>query len=84
MQKRIKAFFRHSLTILWARLVALVGLLLAISDPLLELFALPDVNNQVRAMLDPKYVPFYVIAIAVVTELARRRSLPNSPKKDGV
>jgi len=77
MPARIKAFFRHSVTILWARVVALIGLLFAFSDPLLDLVALPGVKDQVQAILDPKYVPFYLIAIAVVTELARRRSLPN-------
>jgi hypothetical protein len=82
MPKRIKAFFRHSATILWARLVAVIGLLLAFSDQLLDLFSMPGIKDQVQAVLDPKYVPFYLIAIAVVTELARRRSLPRSPEKE--
>ena len=77
MPTRVKVFFRHSVTILWARIVALIGLLFAFSDQLLDLVALPGVKDQVQAILDPKYVPFYLIAIAVVTELARRRSLPN-------
>jgi len=83
MSKRIKAFFRHSLTILWARCVALVGLVLAFSDPLLDLFSLPGVKEQIQAILDPKFVPLYLIAIAVVTELARRRSLSRAPGKEG-
>ncbi len=82
--QRIKACFRYSLTILWARIVALTGLLLAFSDPLLDLFSAPGVKDQVQAILDPKYVPFYVIVIAVVTELARRRSLPSEPERDNV
>jgi hypothetical protein len=82
MPKRIKAFFGHSVTILWARLVAVIGLLLAFSDQLLDLFSMPGIKDQVQAVLDPKYVPFYLIAIAVVTELARRRSLPRSPEKE--
>lgn len=82
MPKRIKVFFRHSLTIFWARLVALIGLLLAFSDQLLDLFSIPGVKDQVQAILDPKYVPFYLIAIAIVTELARSRSLPRSPEKE--
>jgi hypothetical protein len=83
MWKRIKAFFGHSLTILWARLVAMIGVMLAFSDQLLDLFSLPGVKDQVQAILDPKYIPFYLIAIAVVTEIARRRSLPGSPEKEG-
>ena len=32
MCDRIKAWFRHSITILWARLVAVIGLLLAAGE----------------------------------------------------
>ncbi len=75
--RTIKALFAHSLTILWARCVALIGVMLAFSDQLVDLLGLPGVKDQVQAILDAKYVPFYVIAIAIVTELAHRRSLPN-------
>lgn len=72
MADKIKAWFRHSLTILWARLVAVAGLLLAASETVLQD---PNVAAAVQAVLQPKYVPYYVIAIGLMTELARRRSL---------
>ena len=71
MWDKVKAWFRHSVTILWARVVALAGLLLAAGQSVL---ADPNVNGAVQQVLQPKYIPYYVIAIGLVTELARRRT----------
>ncbi len=71
MWKKIKTWFKHSVTILWARLVALVGLLLAAGQSLL---GDPNINSAVQSILQPKFIPYYVIAIGIVTELARRRT----------
>ena len=59
------------MTILWARVVAVAGLLLAAAQ---SLFADPSVNGAVQQLLQPKYIPYYVIAIGLVTEFARRRT----------
>lgn len=67
----LKASFRHSVTILWARLVALLGVLLMSAQ---SLIADPSVNEAVRSLLRPELIPYYVIAIGLVTELARRRT----------
>jgi hypothetical protein len=82
MLSRIKTFFLHSVTILWARLIALVGVLLAISGPFLDLVSAPAIKEQIQGVLDPKYVPFYAIAFAIMTELARRRSLSAASEKE--
>lgn len=71
MWDRLKAAFAHSVTILWARLVALAGLLLASGQALI---ADPNVNDAIRAVLRPEYIPYYVIAIGLITELCRRRT----------
>jgi hypothetical protein len=71
MWDKIKAWFKHSVTILWARAVALVGLLLATGQSLL---GDPNINAAVQTILQPKFIPYYVIAIGIVTELARRRT----------
>lgn len=71
MWHELKAWFRHSVTIVWARAVALMGLLLAAADSVL---ADPTVNGAVQMLLQPKYIPYYVIAIGLITELARRRT----------
>jgi len=72
MWDEVKAWFKYSLTILWARAVALTGLLLATAESLLQD---PNVSAALQAALQPKYVAYYVIAIGLVTEIARRRSL---------
>ena len=71
MWDEVKAWFKYSLTILWARAVALAGLLLAAAEALLQD---PNVSAALQAALQPKYVPYYVIAIGLVAEIARRRT----------
>jgi len=71
MWDKIKAWFKHSLTILWARVVALAGILLAAGQALL---ADPNVTDAIQTALQPKFIPYYVIAIGLVTEIARRRT----------
>jgi lysozyme family protein len=71
MWDKIKTWFKNSATILWARIVALVGLLLAVGQSLLTD---PNVSSAIQAALQPKYIPYYVIAIGLVTEVARRRT----------
>ena len=72
MRDKIKAWFKHSVTILLARTVALAGLLLTAGQSLL---ADPNVIGAIQSALQPKFIPYYVIAIGLVTEIARRRSL---------
>jgi hypothetical protein len=75
MWENIKAWFKHSITILWARVVALAGLLLAAGQSLLQD---PNVSGAIQTVLQPKLIPYYVIAIGLVTELARRRTAGKS------
>jgi hypothetical protein len=71
MWDKIKTWFKHSLTILWARGVALAGILLAAGQAVL---ADPNVTGAIQSALQPKFIPYYVIAIGLVTEIARRRT----------
>ncbi|HVZ50466.1 MAG TPA: hypothetical protein VG986_00745 [Pseudolabrys sp.] len=71
MWDKIKAWFKHSLTILWARLIALAGALMAAG---LNLLDDQSIRDAIQAALQPRYIPYYVIAIGLVTELARRRT----------
>lgn len=72
MWNQIKASFKYSVTILWARVVALVGLLLMAGQSLLQD---PNITGALQSALQPKFVPYYVIAIGLITELARRRTI---------
>jgi hypothetical protein len=60
----IKRFFRHSVTIAWARLLVLLGILATV---------LPGID--VSTLVPAKYMPLWLIGIGVLTEVARRRSL---------
>jgi hypothetical protein len=71
MWEKIKSWFKHSVTILWARVVALVGVLLAAGQSVLQD---PTVNGAIQTVLQPKFIPYYVIVIGFITEIARRRT----------
>ena len=71
MPSKIIGWFKHSLTILWARVIALAGVLMAAGEALL---ADPKFTSALQSVLQPKYVPYYIIAIGLITELARRRT----------
>jgi hypothetical protein len=51
--------------------VALGGLLLASGQ---SIVADPNVNGAIQQALQPKFIPYYVIAIGLITEIARRRT----------
>jgi hypothetical protein len=72
MWDTLKAAFKHSVTILWARFVALGGIVLGAVQ---ALSADPAVNDAIHTILQPQFIPYYVIAIGLITELARRRTI---------
>jgi hypothetical protein len=51
--------------------VALAGLALATAQ---SLIGDPNVNDAVHTLLNPTYIPYYVIGIGLITELCRRRT----------
>ena len=71
MWAKIKTWFKNSITILWARVVALGGVLLALGQ---SLVADPNVNGAIQQALQPKLIPYYIIGIGLITEIARRRT----------
>jgi hypothetical protein len=72
MWTKIKSFFRNSVTILWARLQMLAGAAVALS---LALAQDPNVTGAIQSALQPKFIPYYIIAIGLITEIARRRTI---------
>jgi len=71
MWEKIKTAFKNSVTILWARLLALAGIVLA---SLQALAGDPNIAGAVQQLLKPQFIPWYVIGIGIVTELCRRRT----------
>lgn len=72
MWDKAKAWFKNSITILWARVQILTGIVAA---SVLALASDPDVTNALQTALQPKFIPYYVIAIGILTEIARRRTI---------
>lgn len=70
MWDKMKAWFKRSETIFWARLQVFVG---AVTAAVMALAADPAVNDAIHAILKPEYVPYYVIGFGVLTEILRRR-----------
>jgi hypothetical protein len=72
MWSKVKSSFRNSVTILWARIQVLAGLLAA---SVMALATDPHVTGAIQVALEPKFIPYYVIAIGLITEIARRRTI---------
>ena len=73
--QRLLATSRHSATILWQRFTIALA---AFADALVwlaELLNAPGVAEPIKSMLQPQYVAALMVAIAIVGELARRRTL---------
>lgn len=79
MFDKIKSWFRNSITILWARIQVVAGAAAAAAFALLQN---PDVTAALQSALQPKFIPYYVIAIGLVTELARRRTVAKPTDED--
>jgi hypothetical protein len=76
--RRTAGMFRRSLTMAWAFLVGLAGSALALLPLLGDLLDAPGVKEAVQSLLHPDYVPYYIVAIALITALARLRTLGRS------
>lgn len=70
--QRILLIFRNSETILWARIQVFGGVLIGLGDYANTLVHDSTVSDAVRQILDPKFIPFYVIGIGALTEIIRR------------
>ena len=75
MWNKIRSWFRNSVTILWARVQVLAGLTAA---SLMALASDPNVTGAIQSALQPKLIPYYVIAVGLITEIARRRTAGSS------
>ena len=76
MWRRLKAFCLHSLTIAWGYALAFVGGLMSLTDSVGDALGDPDLKQQIGAAVgDAKATGRILLAISVVTILARLRSL---------
>ena len=73
--QRLLATGRHSATILWQRFTIALAALADVLVWLAEFFNAPGVAEPIKSVLQPQYVAVFVVAVAIVGELARRRTL---------
>lgn len=66
---------KNSITILWQRFVILVTGLSGGLVYLADYLNAPGVSDAIKAVIQPQYVAGFVIAVAIISELARRRTL---------
>ena len=77
--QRLLLVFRNSETVLWARAQVLVGALMALAEGATSFVQDPAISGAVQQIVKPEYLPFYVIAIGLVTELVRRHRTTPDP-----
>lgn len=70
--QRIVAAGKKTETILWARFVALVGCLTDLLVQAADWLNAPGLTDAIREAMQPQYVAGFIIAVALVTEFARR------------
>jgi hypothetical protein len=76
---RLKAICLHSLTIAWSYCVAITGAILQAIDSVADMLGDPDLKNQVAAAIgDAKAVGRILLGVAVITMIARIRSIRKS------
>ncbi|WP_315777043.1 MULTISPECIES: hypothetical protein [unclassified Bradyrhizobium] len=76
MWTKVKAACRHSLTIAWGYVLAVVGFLLSIVDNVSDALGDPSLKDQISAAVgDTRAVGRIFLAISLITILARLRSL---------
>jgi len=73
--QRLLAAGRQSATILWQRFTIALAALADVLVWLADLFNAPGVAEPIKSVLQPQYVAVFVVAVAIVGELARRRTL---------
>lgn len=72
MWNKIWAWCKHSATIVWSRLVAATSIALGLTNALVSN---DSVHQALQNLMQPKFLPWYLLAVAVITEVARRRTL---------
>jgi hypothetical protein len=73
--ERIKAAFQFSTTIVWAFAVRTIDALAGSVDGIAGWTNMPEVQAVVQRFLTPEAAMVMMLVIAVVSEIARRRSL---------
>ena len=77
--QRLIAAGKGSITITWARFCAVVACLSGSLGDIADYFNAPGVGDNIRALLQPQTVAIVSLIAALITEIARRRTLNVPP-----
>lgn len=76
MWRKIKAACLHSLTIAWGYVLAAAGAAMSMIDNVGNALGDPNLKHQIKVAIgDPKIAGRVLLAISIITILARLRSL---------
>jgi len=64
-----------SATILWARFVALLAALIGMSADFATMVNAPGIADNIRTLINPSQMAIVMLVVAVISEIARRRTL---------
>ncbi len=73
--QRALAATRQSATLLWARAQMLLAGLSALLVSLADYLGHPELDDAIKRLLRPEWVPAYIAVVALVTIWARNRTL---------
>lgn len=73
--ERLLAAGKGSATIAWSRFSAIVAAMAGTLSGLADWLNAPGVSEAIQSCLKPEWVALYVLGVALIAELARRRTL---------
>jgi hypothetical protein len=72
MWTKVWTWCKHSATIVWSRTVAGISIVVGLVN---EFVTNDSVHQALQNVMQPKFLPWYLLGVAVITEVARRRTL---------
>lgn len=73
--QRILGTANASATVLWAKFVAATAIISGGLDFIADLVGAPEVKDAIQGVMQPKYVAGFLLAVALITILARKRTM---------
>lgn len=73
--QRILGTANESATILWAKFVAAIAIIVGGMDYIADMVGSPEVKEAIQGVINPKYVAGFLLAVALITVIARKRTM---------
>lgn len=71
----VLAAFENSATIAWSRVMMICGAGFSVVQQAADVAATPEVAAVIKSVLPPQYMTVFLIGNAIITEMARRRTM---------